>query len=585
VPPAQDPCYKALISYPFYHDQELSVDINTIIQALGGLSMFLLAMRLMTEGLTLFAGNRLKHLLGNWTSTPWRGVGVGILVTGLVQSSSAVTVATIGFVNAGILSLRQAMGVIFGTNVGTTMTAWLVSLVGFGFKIEALALPILVVGVGLRLMASSTRWKGLGDALTGFGLFFLGLDLLKEAFEGIASSFSANLGAGVSTNWAGMILIGFVATLLTQSSSAAIAIILTASAGGIIGFEGAAAAVIGANLGTTSTAALATFKATPAAKRLALSHIGFNLITGIVALCMLPLMLGLVNLLGDALDIESTPTALLALFHTLFNLLGVIIMLPLANRFASLLERLFHSAEEDIERPHYLDATLSGTPVLAVSALKQELMRLSDILVCLLRDALSGPHSIPELKRRAEAIHTLGAAIANFITGIRPDAMEHSTANELASALYAARYYQESAQLAPGLRRLAQDQVLLSGAEKAAVSTLLQQAERCLEPELSGEHLQARERVEALRNAHRDARRQLLEAAVRGNLQLVDLETMLEGLDFSRRAIELGIKAGLLFHTSQNSEAVAIHPVSETDLTKTLNTDQYPNLPQASDDK
>lgn len=260
-------------------------------------------------------------------------------------------------------------------------------------------------------------------------------------------------------------------------------------------------------------------------------------------------------------------------------------MLPLANRFASLLELLFHSAEEDIERPQYLDTTLSGTPVLAVSALKQELMRLSDILVCLLRDALSGPHSIPELKRRAEAIHTLGAAIANFITGIRPDAMEHSTANELASALYAARYYQESAQLAPGLRRLAQDQVLLSGAEKVAVSTLLEQAERCLEPELSGDHLQARERVEALRNAHRDARRQLLEAAVRGNLQLVDLETMLEGLDFSRRAIELGIKAGLLFHTSQNSEALAIHPVSEADLTKALNTDQYPNVPQASDDK
>lgn len=543
------------------------MDVNTVIQALGGLAMFLLAMRLMTEGLTLFAGSRLKQLLGNWTSTPWRGVGVGILVTGLVQSSSAVTIATIGFVNAGILSLRQAMGVIFGTNVGTTMTAWLVSLVGFGFKIDALALPILVIGVVLRLLASSTRWKGLGDALTGFGLFFLGLDLLKDAFEGIATSFSANLGASGSTNWAGMILIGFVATLLTQSSSAAIAIILTASAGGVIGFEGAAAAVIGANLGTTSTAALATLKATPAAKRLALSHIGFNLITGIVALCLLPLMLGLVNLLGDMLDIERSPTALLALFHTLFNLLGVIIMLPLSGRFATLLERLFHSAEEDMGRPRYLDATLGGTPALAVSALKQELGRMSDILVSLLRDALSGAHSTPELTRRAEAIHSLGGAIASFITGIRPEAMERNTANELASALYAARYYQESAQLAPGLRRLAQEQVLLTGLEAEALGKLLGQVERCLEPELFSDNLQANELVEALRNAHRNARRQLLEAAVRGSLPVADLESLLEGLDFSRRAIELRIKAGRLLHTGQDADAMATHPLPDLDNT------------------
>lgn len=543
------------------------MDVNTLLQALGGLAMFLLAMRLMTEGLTLFAGSRLKQLLGNWTSTPWRGVGVGILVTGLVQSSSAVTIATIGFVNAGILSLRQAMGVIFGTNVGTTMTAWLVSLVGFGFKIDALALPVLVIGVVLRLLASSTRWKGLGDALTGFGLFFLGLDLLKDAFEGIATSFSANLGASGSTNWAGMILIGFVATLLTQSSSAAIAIILTASAGGVIGFEGAAAAVIGANLGTTSTAALATLKATPAAKRLALSHIGFNLITGIVALCLLPLILGLVNLLGDMLDIERSPTALLALFHTLFNLLGVIIMLPLAGRFATLLERLFHNAEEDMGRPRYLDATLGGTPALAVSALKQELGRMSDILVSLLRDALSGAHSTPELTRRAEAIHSLGGAITSFITGIRPEAMERNTANELASALYAARYYQESAQLAPGLRRLAQEQVLLTGLEAEALGKLLGQVERCLEPELFSDNLQANELVEALRNAHRNARRQLLEAAVRGSLPVADLESLLEGLDFSRRAIELRIKAGRLLHTGQDADAMATHPLPDLDNT------------------
>src|SRR5690606_26034061 len=152
------------------------------------------AMLMMTEGLKIFAGRSLKTLLERWTSTPLRGVFAGMLVTGLVQASAAVTVATIGFVNAGIITLRQALGVIYGTNVGTTMTAWLVSLVGFDFDIEAFALPILTIGVALRLLCSDKRWQGLGDALAGFGLFFLGLAILKDAFVG----FAGNLGAGLS---------------------------------------------------------------------------------------------------------------------------------------------------------------------------------------------------------------------------------------------------------------------------------------------------------------------------------------------------------------------------------------------------
>lgn len=139
------------------------MSLGVVLDAAGGLALFLLAMSMMTEGLTAFAGGGLKRLLERWTSTPLRGVVAGVLITGLVQSSSAVTVATIGFVNAGILTLRQALGVIFGTNVGTTVTGWLVSLVGVGFKIEAIALPILTLGVVLRLAAPGKR---LGDPET-----------------------------------------------------------------------------------------------------------------------------------------------------------------------------------------------------------------------------------------------------------------------------------------------------------------------------------------------------------------------------------------------------------------------------------
>ncbi|MDO8343728.1 MAG: Na/Pi symporter [Cellvibrio sp.] len=540
------------------------MDVNTVIHALGGLAMFILAMRLMTDGLMLFAGNHLKQLLGSWTSTPWRGVGVGILVTGVVQSSAAVIIAAIGFVNAGILTLRQAMGVAFGTNVGTTITAWLVSLIGLGLQLDALALPILTLGVCVRLFSSSIRWKGLGDALTGFALFFLGLALLKDAFGGLAQTYSAELGSySTAGSLTGMILVGFTATLLTQSSSAAIAIVLTAASGGAMSFESAAAAVIGANLGSTSTAALATFRATPAAKRLALSHIVFNLVAGAIALLILPLLLKLVALLGDWINVEGSPAALLALFHSLFNILGVAIMLPLTGVLARQLEKLFRSAEEDMGRPRYLDATLSNTPTLAVSALHKELARLSDILVSLLRDALGGARSTPELTRRAQAIQTLGVAIGNFITGVRPEAMERNTANELAAALYAARYYQESAQLAPGLRRLVQERAQLAEPEANALGKLLEQVERCLEPDLSGEEAQVKQLIEALRNAHREARRQLLEAAVTGKLEVATLERLLEGLDFSRRAIELRVKAGQLLVNRDEAQATTPHPLPD----------------------
>jgi len=330
--------------------------LQQLTWALGGLALFLFAMLMMTEGLKAFGGSGLKRLLGRWTSTPLRGVFAGIAVTALVQSSSAVTVAAIGFVNAGLMNLRQALGVIFGTNVGTTMTAWLVSLIGFGFDIDAFALPIIVAGVALRLLLSDQRYQGLGDALIGFGLFFMGLDLLQQAFGGMAAAYGADaLAGGVGVHWAAALALGFVVTLLTQSSSAAVAIILTAATGGLIDLPTAAAAVIGANVGTTATAALAALKATAAARRLALGHIGFNVITGVVALLLLPLMLWLIDWLASALHLQDNPAVFLALFHTVFNVMGVLLLLPFTQRLADWLEGFFRSHDDQLARPQHLD--------------------------------------------------------------------------------------------------------------------------------------------------------------------------------------------------------------------------------------
>jgi len=429
--------------------------IATALEILGGLALFLLAMEMMTDGLKDFAGQQLRHLLGQWTRTPLRGLAAGVLITGIVQSSSAVTVATIGFVNAGLLSLTQSLGVIFGANVGTTMTGWLVSLVGFGFKIEAFALPILALGVALKLVARSSRYRSLGQAIAGFALFFLGLSLLKESLDGLTAGLGGETLLSRDYGLPAFILIGFLATLLTQSSSAALAMILTAAAGNLLTLESAAAAVVGANLGTTSTAAISVIKATANARRLALGHILFNVITGLIALLVLPGMLWLVALLADAMDLDANPALSLALFHTLFNVLGALIMLPLIGKIAQGLNRLFRSREADQAEPRYLDSTLINTPDLALSASRLEIKRLFGVTGILLKASLDQNTLRPDqLHSQADSAQRLSANITDYISRVRAGSMQQSTVTALTANVRVCRYLAEAASLAPDLRRL-----------------------------------------------------------------------------------------------------------------------------------
>jgi phosphate:Na+ symporter len=429
--------------------------IATALEILGGLALFLLAMEMMTDGLKDFAGQQLRHLLGQWTRTPLRGLAAGVLITGIVQSSSAVTVATIGFVNAGLLSLTQSLGVIFGANVGTTMTGWLVSLVGFGFKIEAFALPILALGVALKLVARSSRYRSLGQAIAGFALFFLGLSLLKESLDGLTAGLGGETLLSRDYGLPAFILIGFLATLLTQSSSAALAMILTAAAGNLLTLESAAAAVVGANLGTTSTAAISVIKATANARRLALGHILFNVITGLIALLVLPGMLWLVALLADAMDLDANPALSLALFHTLFNVLGALIMLPLIGKIAQGLNRLFRSREADQAEPRYLDSTLINTPDLALSASRLEIKRLFGVTGILLKASLDPNTLRPgQLHSQADSAQRLSANITDYISRVRAGSMQQSTVTALTANVRVCRYLAEAASLAPDLRRL-----------------------------------------------------------------------------------------------------------------------------------
>ena len=417
---------------------------------IGGLGLFLLAVGMMTEGLRFAGGEALREILGKGTSTRMRGLLSGILVTASVQSSSAVTVATIGFVNAGFLNLFQALGVIFGSNIGTTMTGWLVAVIGFSFKIETFALPMIGLGMFLTVTGQGTRRGALGEALTGFGLFFVGVDVLKTAFEGLAASVDLQaFASGSVLDVVTFVLLGFILTVLTQSSSAAIAITLTALAGGVVPFNVAASMVIGANVGTTSTALLASIGATPNAKRVAAAHVFFNVVTAVVALIILPVMLWLIHQTSGLLGLEDAPLVSLAIFHTLFNILGVIILWPFAEKLAQFLSEKFRTVEEDESRSKYLDKTVAATPALALNALTLELSRISDIVQRSIHLALGNKELASQrIIADKNIVASLTYNVRNFVAGLERKNLPENISNSLQDALQLSRYYGDAINLA-----------------------------------------------------------------------------------------------------------------------------------------
>ena len=421
--------------------------IGIIGTFIGGLGFFLLAVSMITDGLRLAAGDSLRDLLARSTRTRLRGLFSGIAITGIVQSSSAVTVATIGFVNAGLLTLSQSFGIIYGANVGTTITGWIVAAVGFSFQVEAFALPLIGIGMLARVLRPNTRIGWTGQALAGFGLFFIGVDVLKGAFETFSTTvdvagFAPEGGLGVLL----YVLLGFFMTVVTQSSIAAIAITLTAATGGLIGINAAAAMVIGANVGTTSTAALAVVGATANARRVAAAHVVFNLLTGAVALLLLPLMLWLVRETGEALGLADIPAVSLALFHTIFNLLGVLVMWPLTERLAAFLAGRFVTRGELLGRPEYLDHNALENPGLAIEALRLELVRALGLSRTFAAASISGADPADTLpEERATAIRSLIDEIENFVNRLELERLSEEFRGSLPLMLRVTGYLEDVA--------------------------------------------------------------------------------------------------------------------------------------------
>jgi phosphate:Na+ symporter len=509
---------------------------------LGGVGLFLLGMRLMTDGLKVAAGESLKRILDHGTRTPGRALLAGAAVTALVQSSSAVTVATIGFVNAGVLDLARAVLVIFGSNVGTTMTGWIVAVLGVQVQVGALAAPLVGAGAVLHLLGRGSRRSALGDALAGFGLFFLGIDVLRGAFEGVGAA--VDLGALAVGGLAGVtlfVVIGFGLTALTQSSSAALALTLTAVAGGVIPLEAAAAAAIGTNVGTTSTAGLAVIGATPNAKRVAAAHVLFNVAAGAAALGLLPLLLRAVVALG----LGAAPATAIAVFHTTFNLLGVALVFPWREQLVAFLAARFRSGEEEAATPRFLDRNVVATPDLAVAALGEELARTHAMALGMARAALA-PGAAPTraLAEQRAALASLFEAVASFVALVGSRELPPELTPLPPLALQVARYQTEVADRALDLAALR-----AAAVEPPAIAAALADAEGALAAVLAAaaadpyDEATGRAAQERVEEGYAPLKGQLLLAAARAELPVQRLSEALDRIRTVRRLAEQAEKA------------------------------------------
>ena len=519
---------------------------------LGGVGLFLLGMLLMTDGLKAAAGPTLGRVLGSATATRWRGLFSGIFVTAMVQSSSAVTVAAIGFVNAGLLSFSQSLWVLFGANVGTTMTGWLVALVGLKIKIEAAALPLIGIGMALRLSGPETRRGAIGGALAGFGVLFLGIGFLQQAFSGAGSA--VDLAAFGGLGWRSVIAFVFAGMLLTivmQSSSASLAVVLTLAESGVLPIGEAAAAVIGANVGTTVTALLAAVGATANARRAAAAHVLFNVVTGLVALLLLPFLVGLVAWLHALLEMGAAPAVTLALFHTVFNVLGVVLMWPLANRLAIFLQHRFRRREDDLAQPRYLDANVASVPSLAVDALRREIVRLGGLSLGAVLTRLA---QAPGVHGSAAAAAALSHAISGFVTRMHRGVMSAASADALARLLRAQRYYDQCAELAAEADAVATMDGRLDAELRDSVTELTDEAGellRQLAPDTAPVAPASAHQRERFESHYQPLKAALLAAGARGELEIDAMVALLRRLSSLRRAIDQADKAAHLLAAPQ----------------------------------
>lgn len=401
-----------------------------LFEFFGGLGIFLFSIKYMGDGLQRAAGDRLRDILDKYTTNPFMGVLVGIIVTVLIQSSSGTTVITVGLVSAGFMTLRQAIGVIMGANIGTTVTAFII-----GFDVGGYALPIMAVGAFLIFFFKKNMIQSIGEVVFGFGGLFLGLELMSGGMKPLREMTAfTDFTLSMSDNPVMGVLAGTIFTLIVQSSSATVAILQGLYEGNLLSLQGSLPVLFGDNIGTTITAVLASLGASIAAKRAAATHVLFNVVGTIIFLILLAPFTMYVEWLSGVLGLESKMQ--IAFAHGSFNIANTIIQFPLIGAWAYLVTKFIPGEDNAIEyKPKHLDENfIEQSPSIAIGQAKEEIIRMGSLSVQGLEKTFS--YLITQNKRDAdtaiqveEALNNLDQKITDYLVKISSQSISPQDSN------------------------------------------------------------------------------------------------------------------------------------------------------------
>lgn len=410
---------------------EMSVT-EVIFSFLGGLGIFLYGLKIMGDGLQASAGDRLRDILNKFTSNPVLGVIAGIVVTILIQSSSGTTVITIGLVTAGFMTLKQAIGVIMGANIGTTVTAFII-----GIDLGEYAMPILALGAFLIFFFKRSKINNIGRILFGFGSLFFGLEFMGDAVKPLASLDGfKQLMLDMSTNPILAVIVGAGLTALVQSSSATIGILQEFYQQDLISLNAAIPVLLGDNIGTTITAILASLAGSIAAKRAALVHVIFNLIGVIIFTIFLPVVIHLISLLQDVWHLK--PAMTIAVSHGIFNITNTLIQLPFVAGLAWIVTKLVTGKDiADDYKPQHLNKDLVyHAPGVALQETQKELQNVGQIVLSMFEDireiTKDDKKLIKKLEQKHQAVETINDSIRNYLVRISTKAITKADVERLA---------------------------------------------------------------------------------------------------------------------------------------------------------
>jgi phosphate:Na+ symporter len=476
------------------------------LNLIGSLGFFIYGMKVMSEGIQKVAGTKMRQILRSMTSNRFKGVLTGFALTALVQSSSATTVLVVSFVNAGLLALVESIGVIMGANIGTTITAWLISIIGFKVKIANYALPIIAIGFPLLFMSKS-KTKSWAEVLIGFALLFIGLSYLKESVPDLKAnpeileflSQYTDLGFLSTLLFVG---IGTILTVTVQSSSAAMALTLVMANNGWIPFDLAAAMVLGENIGTTITANLAALVANIHAKRAAAAHFIFNIFGVIWVILLMPFMLDFIDSYMtsnyDASpfnDPESIPIAL-SIFHTVFNILNTLFLIGFVGFIAKTVIRMIPSKGEDDEEFHleYIGTGMMQTAELSLEEATKETAKFGEITARMsefLRELVETDKPkrqkklLKKIKKYEEITDRIDDELASYLMKVSEGSLSDESTRKVSHLLNISNNLETIGdiffQMSRDLEKFFEGDIIFNSEQKAGVLSILDEIDKAFE--------------------------------------------------------------------------------------------------------